>query len=69
MPEMDGYQLTREIRANPRYQDMYVLLHTSLDGNVNAEQARLAGANETLTKFVPELLQEEIIKGIKHIAG
>ncbi len=64
MPEMDGYQLTREIRADARFGGMYILLHTSLDGQVNAEQAERAGANKTLTKFVPELLAEEVIKGI-----
>jgi len=69
MPEMDGYQLTREIRANPRYKDIYVMLHTSLDGTVNAEHAAAAGANETLTKFIPELLSEKIIEGLKHIAA
>lgn len=69
MPEMDGYQLTREIRANPRYQEMYILLHTSLDGKVNAEQSAASGADEILTKFEPELLTEEIVKGLKHIAA
>lgn len=68
MPEMDGYQLTREIRANPRYQAMYILLHTSLDGKVNAEHARDAGADETLTKFEPNLLTEEVVKGLKQMA-
>ena len=68
MPEMDGYQLTREIRTNPRFQNIYILLHTSLDGRVNAEQAEQAGANDTLTKFEPDLLTEDIIKGLKHIA-
>ena len=69
MPEMDGYQLTREIRSNPRYEGVYILLHTSLDGQVNAEHAQAAGANETLTKFEADLLTEEIIKGLKHIAA
>ncbi len=67
MPEMDGYQLTREIRSNPRYEGLYILLHTSLDGQVNAEHAKAAGANETLTKFEADLLTQEIIKGMKHI--
>ncbi len=67
MPEMDGYQLTREIRSNPRYEGLYILLHTSLDGQANAEHAKAAGANETLTKFEADLLTQEIIKGMKHI--
>ncbi len=64
MPEMDGYQLTRELRHENQYAGMYILLHTSLDGQVNSEQAAAAGADRTLTKFIPELLAEEVIKGI-----
>lgn len=64
MPEMDGYQLTRELRADNRYHNLYILLHTSLDGQVNSEQAQAAGANKTLTKFIPELLAAEVIKGL-----
>ncbi len=64
MPEMDGYQLTRELRADSRYRGIYILLHTSLDGQVNAELAQAAGANKTLTKFIPDLLASEIIKGL-----
>lgn len=67
MPEMDGYQLTREVRADAKLHDMFVLLHTSLDGQVNAEQAIAAGANATLTKFVPSLLADEILKGFEHL--
>lgn len=64
MPEMDGYQLTTEIRSENRYNGIYILLHTSLDGQVNSEMAERAGANQTLTKFVPELLAHEIIHGL-----
>ncbi len=69
MPEMDGYQLTKEIRSNPDFEGVYILLHTSLDGRVNAEHAQAAGANQILTKFEADLLTEEIIKGLKHIAA
>ncbi len=68
MPKMDGYQLTREIRANPRLHDIYVLLHTSLDGKVNEKHPASVGADEILTKFEPELLTEAIAKGLKNIA-
>ena len=69
MPEMDGYQLTKEIRANPHFEGIYILLHTSLDGQVNAEHAQAAGADQILTKFEADLLTEEIIKGLRHIAS
>ncbi len=35
MPGMDGYQLTREMRANAALRGIYVLLHTSLDSTMN----------------------------------
>lgn len=68
MPEMDGYQLTKEIRANPHLEGIYILLHTSLDGQVNTEHAQAAGANQILTKFEADLLTEEIIKGLRYIS-
>jgi two-component system chemotaxis response regulator CheV len=56
MSEMDGYAFTRTLRETPDFQDLYVLLHTSLDSAMNSEKARLAGANAVLTKFSsPEL--------------
>ncbi|MFK3798648.1 chemotaxis protein CheV [Pseudomonas sp. NPDC088444] len=56
MSEMDGYAFTRTLRETPDFQQLYVLLHTSLDSAMNAEKAKLAGANAVLTKFSsPEL--------------
>lgn len=60
MPEIDGYQLTRKIRAHASCDGIQILLHTSLDGIVNSDQAEQAGANSILTKFIPELLAKEI---------
>ncbi len=60
MPEIDGYQLTRKIRAHANCGGIQILLHTSLDGIVNSDQAEQAGANSILTKFIPELLAKEI---------
>ena len=58
MSEMDGYALTRTLRETPDFQDLYVLLHTSLDSAMNAEKARVAGADAVLTKFSsPDLTQ------------
>lgn len=64
MPEMDGYTLAREIRADARFGNSYVLLHTSLNGAINAELAHKAGANDALTKFVPAELAKAIAKGL-----
>lgn len=60
MPEMDGYTLTTHIRNTPSMKALYVLLHTSLNGAINAERAQRAGANAVLTKFVPEELANAV---------
>ncbi|HWV10799.1 MAG TPA: chemotaxis protein, partial [Pseudomonas sp.] len=40
MPEMDGYNLVKEIRKDTQIGHTYVLLHTSLDSTMNTEKAR-----------------------------
>jgi two-component system chemotaxis response regulator CheV len=66
MPEMDGYSLTKAIRQDSDLNDIYILLHTSLNGAINTERAMQSGANSFLTKFVPEELANEVIKGMQH---
>ncbi|VAX13132.1 Chemotaxis protein CheV [hydrothermal vent metagenome] len=65
MPEMDGYSLTQQIRKTPSLANLYILLHTSLNGAINAERAEKCGANAVLTKFVPEELATQVIAGLK----
>ena len=65
MPEMDGYTLTQNIRKEPGLENMYVLLHTSLNGAINIEKAKQAGANDMLTKFIPEELMDKIVVGLQ----
>ena len=64
MPELDGYTLAREIRHNPKLKDLYVLLHSSLNGVMNNDLAEKVGANASLTKFIPALLAREIARGL-----
>ncbi len=62
MPEMDGYTFVRELRKLPKFKDIHVLMHTSLNGNINMENAIACGANDVLTKFVPTELAEKIVQ-------
>ena len=62
MPEMDGYTFVRELRKLPKFKDLHVLMHTSLNGNINMENAIACGANDVLTKFVPVELAEKIVQ-------
>jgi len=68
MPEMDGYTLTESIRQDTDLKDMYVLLHTSLSGAINVEKAKKAGANDMLTKFIPEELMQKIVDGLQSMS-
>ena len=67
MPEMDGYTLTEQIRKESGLENTYVLLHTSLNGAINIEKAKQAGANDMLTKFIPEELMQKIVVGLQSI--
>lgn len=68
MPELDGYALTRDIRQRQQLSGLYVLLHTSLNGNINVERAEESGADAMLTKFVAEELAQEVIAGLRRQA-
>ena len=50
MPGVDGIEVCRHIRSQPRTQAMPVLVFTSLSSDKDVERARLAGANHLITK-------------------
>lgn len=56
MPEMDGYTLTKTMKADPALKDLYVCLHTSLSGSFNQSMATTVGANKLVPKFDPDEL-------------
>jgi two-component system chemotaxis response regulator CheV len=56
MPEMDGYRLTTEIRNDPAFKDLYVVLHTSLSGSFNKAMVQKVGCDDFLSKFQPDAL-------------
>jgi len=54
MPEMDGYTLVSKLRANPRFSDMHIILHSSLSGAFNDAMVKKVGASIFAAKFSPE---------------
>ncbi|MDD8057898.1 MULTISPECIES: chemotaxis protein CheV [Shewanella] len=56
MPEMDGYKLTAEVRADPRMAALFITLNTSLSGSFNKAMVEKVGCNEFISKFQPDLL-------------
>jgi len=68
MPEMDGYTLTSEIRANDALKKLPILLHTSLSGVFNQSMVAKVGADKFVPKFDAEDLSNEV-KSILEIKG
>ncbi|TAA45955.1 MULTISPECIES: chemotaxis protein [Corallincola] len=66
MPLMDGYELTREIRRDPRLSKAYVILHTSLSSTISMDQAKDCGADKALTKFNANDLIHTMLEGARH---
>ncbi len=65
MPEMDGYTLTAEVKANDRMKDMPIILHTSLSGVFNNAMVAKVGANDFIPKFHPDELATAVKKWLK----
>ena len=62
MPEMDGYTLAAEIRANPKLSKLHIILHTSLSGVFNHAMVEKVGANDFIAKFNPDDLAAAVKK-------
>ncbi len=64
MPRMDGLSLTKKLREHPRFNEMPIILHTSLSGKANQVAGLAVGANGyvikndflNLFKLISELL-------------
>lgn len=60
MPEMDGFTLTRRIRADARFTSLPVVIHSSLTGQTNEQHVKSAGADGYVAKFKVEDLAKTI---------
>ena len=58
MPEMDGYMLTRKIKADKRFANIPVLMHSSLSGTSNQQLGKTVGVDEYVPKFEPQKLAQ-----------
>jgi two-component system, chemotaxis family, chemotaxis protein CheV len=62
MPVMDGFMLTRSIKADPAMRDVPVVIHSSLSGDANENHVRQAGADAYVAKFQARELADVIRK-------
>ena len=64
MPEMDGYTLTAEIKADPKLSPLHVILHSSLSGVFNQAMIEKVGADDFIAKFNPDELATAVKKWV-----
>lgn len=53
MPEMDGYVLTRNLKGDPRFNGVQVMMHSSLTGDANQAFGENVGVDAYVAKFQP----------------
>lgn len=58
MPEMDGYILTKNIKSDPRFAGVPVVMHSSLSSMSNQQLGRSVGVDEYVPKFEPQRLAD-----------
>lgn len=60
MPQMDGFTLTKLIKADPRFKHIPVVIHSSLTGTTNENHVKSVGADAYVAKFAPRELAATI---------
>lgn len=60
MPEMDGFVLTKKIKADSRFNDIPVVMHSSLSADSNQNLGINVGADAYVAKFDPAELTSTI---------
>ena len=66
MPKMNGFQLCRSLRASPTYQDIPIIVITSMDRESDRYWGMKQGASEYLVKPVdPTVLVQKVKNYLK----
>ena len=65
MPVMDGFTLTRNIKQDPRFKSIPVVIHSSLTGTANESHVDSVGADAYVAKFVASELAATIRQVLK----
>lgn len=69
MPEMDGFALTRNIKSDPRFRGIPVVIHSSLSGSTNEHHVKSVGADAYVAKFKADELALALEKALQNIAA
>jgi two-component system, chemotaxis family, chemotaxis protein CheV len=60
MPEMDGYVLTQNIKADRRFDDIPVVMHSSLSSEANRDMGKRVGVDYYVAKFDAGMLSNTL---------
>jgi two-component system chemotaxis response regulator CheV len=60
MPEMDGYVLTKRIKADSRFDGVPVVMHSSLSSQANRAMGQAVGVDAYVAKFDSEVLADTL---------
>ena len=60
MPEMDGYVLTKNIKADTRFEGIPVVMHSSLSSEANRAMGQAVGVDAYVAKFDAEILADTL---------
>ena len=61
MPEMNGLELVKKVRADARFKDMPIIMVTTEGGKAEVITALKAGVNNYIVKpFTPQVLKEKL---------
>ena len=66
MPEMDGYVLTRHIKSDRRFDNIPVVMHSSLSSEANRAMGKSVGVDAYVAKFDPVVLADTLRPLLKH---
>ena len=66
MPVMDGFTLTRNIKQDPRFKSIPVVIHSSLTGTTNEAHVQAVGADAYVAKFVASELASALRQVLVH---
>jgi two-component system chemotaxis response regulator CheV len=65
MPEMDGYVLTRSVKADARFAGIPVVMHSSLSSVANMKLGQQVGVDAYVAKFRPQELADTIARMLR----
>lgn len=60
MPEMDGYVLTKNVKSDPRFEGVPVVMHSSLSSEANRAMGKSVGVDAYVAKFDAEALADTL---------